>query len=273
MQLNNIIETHNIIEKSPFEKMMDNISEIKSEIQQLDAQIYTIQRCQEELINNMIYINAKQQELNVLTGLFMNDVKNINQKITNLSKIIKSDKSNNSAILDNHITIQLQRLKEIITKYQKMQEEYAKKQKNMFSKKCALLDPNIDDTQINKMFDAGVTMQDLKLTNNKNIAEYALADINSRHSTIIGIEKSMRELHEILLQMAILIENQGEQVNIIVDNVNISAQRIATATVDIGQAKLYKSSAARKQMIALFCLFAILIVLALVLLSVVGNYF
>ena len=40
-------------------------------------------------------------------------------------------------------------------------------------------------------------------------AESALADIKDRHEEIMKLERSLKELHDMFIDMAILIESQG----------------------------------------------------------------
>lgn len=50
-------------------------------------------------------------------------------------------------------------------------------------------------------------------------AKEALADVQARHKDILQLEKSIRELRDMFLEMAVLVEGQGEMVNRIEYNV------------------------------------------------------
>lgn len=45
-------------------------------------------------------------------------------------------------------------------------------------------------------------------------AKQTLADIEARHADIIKLENSIRELHDMFMDMAMLVENQVIQLNI-----------------------------------------------------------
>ncbi|KTG32921.1 hypothetical protein cypCar_00011376, partial [Cyprinus carpio] len=52
-----------------------------------------------------------------------------------------------------------------------------------------------------------------------NISEQAMNEIETRHSEIIKLENSIRELHDMFMDMAMLVESQGELINNIEKNV------------------------------------------------------
>uniref|UniRef100_A0A4W5NM82 t-SNARE coiled-coil homology domain-containing protein n=1 Tax=Hucho hucho TaxID=62062 RepID=A0A4W5NM82_9TELE len=52
-----------------------------------------------------------------------------------------------------------------------------------------------------------------------NITQQAMNEIETRHTEIIKLENSIRELHDMFMDMAMLVESQGELVNNIEQNV------------------------------------------------------
>lgn len=49
-------------------------------------------------------------------------------------------------------------------------------------------------------------------------ARQTLADIEARHADIIKLENSIRELHDMFMDMAMLVENQVHILNIVIMN-------------------------------------------------------
>ena len=57
-----------------------------------------------------------------------------------------------------------------------------------------------------------------------------------RHEEIIKLEKSIMEVHEMFLDLAVLVESQGALVNNIEDNVLKTSDYMRTAVVDLEKA-------------------------------------
>ena len=74
-------------------------------------------------------------------------------------------------------------------------------------------------------------------------AKQSLADIEARHADIMKLEKSIRELHDMFLDMAMLVESQGEMIDRIEYNVEQAVDYIESAKQDTKKAVKYQSKA------------------------------
>uniref|UniRef100_A0A5B7BKZ6 t-SNARE coiled-coil homology domain-containing protein n=1 Tax=Davidia involucrata TaxID=16924 RepID=A0A5B7BKZ6_DAVIN len=61
-----------------------------------------------------------------------------------------------------------------------------------------------------------------------------------RHEALSEIQRSLTELHQVFLDMAVLVETQGEQINNIEQNVANAGAYISGATKELGEAKKMK---------------------------------
>jgi len=92
-------------------------------------------------------------------------------------------------------------------------------------------------------------------------ARQTLADIEARHSDIMKLENSIRELHDMFMDMAMLVENQGEMIDRIEYNVEHAVDYVQTATQDTKKALKYQSKARRKKILIIICLSVSLIII------------
>ncbi|KAJ6643028.1 Syntaxin-1A [Pseudolycoriella hygida] len=76
-------------------------------------------------------------------------------------------------------------------------------------------------------------------------AKQTLADIEARHADIIKLENSIRELHDMFMDMAMLVESQGEMIDRIEYHVEHAMDYVQTATQDTKKALKYQSKARR----------------------------
>jgi t-SNARE complex subunit (syntaxin) len=100
-------------------------------------------------------------------------------------------------------------------------------------------------------------------------AKDALIYIESRHRDIMRLEQSIRELHQLFMDMAVLVEAQGELIDQIEYNVNQSVAYTKDAVKNLRKAsELQKKS--RKKMC---CLIIILLIVVVLLVTGLGGIF
>ncbi|VDN15493.1 unnamed protein product [Dibothriocephalus latus] len=83
----------------------------------------------------------------------------------------------------------------------------------------------------------------LQIMTDTQQAKQSLADIEARHEDIIKLEKSIKELHDMFMDMAMLVESQGEMIDRIEFNVDQAVDYIETAKADTKKAVKYQSAA------------------------------
>nr|1URQ_B Chain B, SYNTAXIN 1A [Rattus norvegicus] len=72
-------------------------------------------------------------------------------------------------------------------------------------------------------------------------SKQALSEIETRHSEIIKLENSIRELHDMFMDMAMLVESQGEMIDRIEYNVEHAVDYVERAVSDTKKAVKYQS--------------------------------
>ncbi|CAL8239021.1 unnamed protein product [Gadus morhua 'NCC'] len=109
------------------------------------------------------------------------------------------------------------------------------------------------------IFTSGIVMD--------NITQQAMNEIETRHTEIIKLENSIRELHDMFMDMAMLVESQGEMIDRVEYNVEHSVDYVERAVSDTKKAVKYQSKARRKKIMIIICC----VVLGIVIASVIGG--
>ncbi|MGH0142579.1 UNVERIFIED_CONTAM: hypothetical protein FKN15_053725 [Acipenser sinensis] len=89
----------------------------------------------------------------------------------------------------------------------------------------------------------------LSIIMDSNITKQAMNEIETRHTEIIKLENSIRELHDMFVDMAMLVESQGELVNNIEKNVMSSVDYVERAKEETKKAVSLKGKSRRGEMI------------------------
>lgn len=95
-----------------------------------------------------------------------------------------------------------------------------------------------------------------------------IREIKERHDSVKEIEKNLLELHQIFMDMAVLVEAQGEQLNNIEVQVNRSASYVERGTTQLRIAKTHQRNTRKCACIAFILL---LIIALIVVLSVLKS--
>ncbi|KAG9354831.1 hypothetical protein JZ751_001544 [Albula glossodonta] len=83
------------------------------------------------------------------------------------------------------------------------------------------------------------------IISDSQITRQALNEIESRHKDIIRLESSIKELHDMFVDMAMLVETQGEMINNIEKNVTNAVEYIGHAKEETKKAVRYQKKARR----------------------------
>lgn len=72
---------------------------------------------------------------------------------------------------------------------------------------------------------------------NREVAEIVKRDVQNRHEDIIKLEKSIAELHAMFVDVAQLVESQGEMIDNIESNIARAVDYTEKAAKNVTQAK------------------------------------
>lgn len=148
---------------------------------------------------------------------------------------------------------------EVITDYQLTQADYRDRCKARIQRQLEITGRVTTDDEIEEMIESGnpaIFTQGIEMETQK--AKQTLAEIEARHSDIMKLEKSIMELRDLFVDLATLVEVQGEMVNRIENHVALSKSHVDKARVEVNQAIAYRSKARIKKFICLTILIFII---------------
>lgn len=90
-------------------------------------------------------------------------------------------------------------------------------------------------------------------------------EIQERHDAVTVIERNLKELHQVFMDMAVLVEHQGAQLDNIEDHVNRANSYVTRGTVQLNEARK-KQKNTRKW--TCFAILLLLIIIAIIVLSI-----
>jgi t-SNARE complex subunit (syntaxin) len=154
------------------------------------------------------------------------------------------------------------------------QTDYRERCKNRIQRQLDIAGKQVGDDDLEEMIESGnpgVFTQGI-ITDTQQ-AKQTLADIEARHNDIMKLESSIRELHDMFMDMAMLVESQGEMVDRIEYNVEHAKEFVDRAVADTKKAVQYQSKARRKKIMILICVTILIGLGVLILLAFIPNPF
>ena len=156
---------------------------------------------------------------------------------------------------------------EVMTEYQLTQADYRDRCKARIQRQLEITGRVTTDDEIEEMIESGnpaIFTRGIEMETQQ--AKQTLAEIEARHSDIMKLEKSILELRDLFVDLAALVEMQGEMVNRIENHVALSKSHVDKARVEVNQAIAYRSKARIKKIICFTIL--ILLIVGIVLASI-----
>ena len=102
---------------------------------------------------------------------------------------------------------------DLMAEYQELQTKYKNKYRERVERQYKIVKPHASKDEIDAAFDSGdsqdnVFTQQILQGPGHAAARSALADIQERHKDITRLETSIQELHQLFLDMSVLVESQ-----------------------------------------------------------------
>jgi t-SNARE complex subunit (syntaxin) len=172
-----------------------------------------------------------------------------------------------------HYTMITKEFCDVMNEINSIQTTYQEKLKEKMVRQLAVMNPDGTDytnEQINEMIETGKTsIWTQNLLRETEDARQKLSAVQARHEEIVKLEKSIVEVHEMFLDLAILVESQGAMINNIEDNVLKTTDYVKTATVELDLARKHQASFNKKR----WCCIGLIVIIVLIIVIVLAVEF
>jgi len=203
------------------------------------------------------------------TNLAATDVRNRLKEMDQENK--KLDKEKGSAqqrIRTNMHGTLTRKFLDLMAEYQEVQTKFRNKFKERVERQYRIVKPDATQEEIEEALESGNTQvfESELLGKRHDEAKNALNYIENRHRDIIRLEQSIKELHQLFLEMSILVEGQGELIDQIEFNVMSSVAYIKGGVKSLQDANKYQKKSRKK----LCCIVGILLIVVFFLAGGIG---
>uniref|UniRef100_UPI00358F73EA syntaxin-1A-like n=1 Tax=Myxine glutinosa TaxID=7769 RepID=UPI00358F73EA len=196
--------------------------------------------------------NDRKAELDQLMDVVKKDATFVRTVLKAMDKRISHDEQSGENVSKQRIekvqyTTLSQKFMDIMSNYNTMQCEYRERCKQRIQRQLEIAGKSRTDEEMENMLESNTSsvFTDGIQVNSGEIRQ-ALSEIEARHTDIIRLESSIRELHDMFLDMASLVQSQGDMVNNIERSVLCSVDYVEQAKQETKHAVRMQSKARKK---------------------------
>ncbi|XP_039643056.1 syntaxin-1A isoform X2 [Perca fluviatilis] len=238
------------MDKGFMDEFFEQVEEIRGFIESLAEKVEEVKRKHSAILASPNPDEKTKVELEDLMADIKKFANKIRSKLKSIQQTIEQEESQNKASADlrirktQHSTLS-RKFVEVMSEYNTTQSDYRERCKGRIQRQLEITGRNTTNEELESMlesdnpaiFTSGIIMD--------NITEQAMNEIETRHNEIIKLENSIRELHDMFMDMAMLVESQGELVNNIERSVLDAYEFVEQAKENIPKCKKFKKTGKR----------------------------
>ncbi|XP_058512589.1 syntaxin-2 isoform X2 [Ochotona princeps] len=261
-----------VVERDHFmDDFFHQVEEIRNSIAKIAQDVEAVKKDHSVVLSAPNPEGKVKEELEDLNREIKKTANKVRAKLKSIGQSLDQDESGNRTSVDLRIrraqhSVLSRKFVEVMTEYNEAQTVFRERSKGRIQRQLEITGRTTTDEELEEMLESGkpsVFISDI--ISDSQITRQALNEIESRHNDIRKLETSIRELHEMFMDMAMFVETQGEMTNNIERNVVSAADYVEHAKEETKKAIKYQSKARRKMMFMIICVIVLLVILGIIL--------
>ena len=259
------------------------------EVESVQANIATIKRNVRTIqgLSNEIIVGAAGEEANSrktaeLDGLITETNKVVHATRDKLKAMAEENKKADGKKSATPAEIRIrtnmhgtlcQKFTAVARAYGDVQSAYQNSTRERLARQCKVVRPELTDEEIEAVVETGddAVFRDAILEHDlRDKARQALSYVENKHNDIVRLNNSIMELHQLFLDMSVLVAQQGELIDEIEDNCNMAAEYTSQGVKAIREAAVIQKKS-RKKLCVIIILVVVVVVILIVVFTVLGK--
>uniref|UniRef100_A0A6Q2YNJ5 t-SNARE coiled-coil homology domain-containing protein n=1 Tax=Esox lucius TaxID=8010 RepID=A0A6Q2YNJ5_ESOLU len=209
-----------------------------------------------------------QDDLEAVTNDIKKMANNARNKLKTIERNLESEEeervSADMRIRKSQHAVLSRKFVDVMTKYNEAQVDFRERSKGRIQRQLEITGKATTDEELEEMLEGGNAAVFTSGIMDSGISKQALSEIEARHKDIVRLESSIKELHDMFVDIAMLVESQGDIVNNIEVQVSKAVDHVEVAKSETKKAIKYQSKARKKMVIIVAIVLIMLAVLALI---------
>lgn len=228
------------------------VEEVRGLIDKVTYQVEEVRRMHSMILSAPNPDDKTKNQLDALTSDIKGNANVVRTKLKSMEQSMPKDDAANRCTVDFRIqktqhTILSRKFVEVMTQYNETQVAFRERSKGRIQRQLEITGRVTTNEELEDMLESGnPSIFTSDIISDSQITRQAVDEIESRHQDIMRLESSIKELHVMFMDMAMLVETQGEMVNNIEVNVSNAAEYISRAKEETKKAVRYQKKSRRK---------------------------
>ncbi|XP_008840236.1 syntaxin-3 isoform X1 [Nannospalax galili] len=235
------------------DEFFSEIEETRLNIDKISEHVEDAKKLYSIILSAPIPEPKTKEDLEKLTTEIKKRASNVRNKLKSMERHIEEDEVRSSAdlrIRKSQHSVLSRKFVEVMTKYNEAQVDFRERSKGRIQRQLEITGKKTTDEELEEMLESGNPAIFTSGIIDSQISKQALSEIEGRHKDIVRLESSIKELHDMFMDIAMLVENQGEMLDNIELNVMHTVDHVEKARDETKKAVKYQSQA-RKNLISL----------------------
>ncbi|XP_041457021.1 syntaxin-like isoform X3 [Lytechinus variegatus] len=263
----------NVESEKFMEEFFEQVEEVRNNIDKISKNVDEVKKKHSDILSAPQADEKVKDELEELMSDIKKTANKVRAKLKMMEQSIEQEESSKMNSADvrirktQHSTLS-RKFVEVMTDYNSTQTDYRERCKGRIQRQLEITGKSTTDAELEDMLESGnPAIFTSGIIMDTQQAKQTLRDIEARHNDIIKLETSIRELHDMFMDMAMLVESQGEMIDRIEYNVEQSVDYVETAKMDTKKAVKYQSKARRKKIMILICCAVLITIVVIIVIT------
>ncbi|XP_054890794.1 syntaxin 3b isoform X5 [Poeciliopsis prolifica] len=253
------------------DEFFSQIEDIRNSIDKIDENVVEVKKLYSVILSAPTSDQKTQDDLESITNDIKKMANNARNKLKTIERNLESEQqervSADMRIRKSQHAVLSRKFVEVMTKYNEAQVDFRERSKGRIQRQLEITGQAKTDDELEEMLESGNAAVFTAGIVDSGISKQALSEIECRHKDIVRLESSIKELHDMFVDIAMLVESQGEIVDNIEQNVSQSENYIIKAKDEIGRAGRYQTKARKKMIFIGVCCAVVVVVILIIILT------
>ncbi|XP_026855136.1 syntaxin-3a isoform X4 [Electrophorus electricus] len=255
------------------DEFFGQIEDIKISIDKIDENVAEVKKLYSVILSAPTSDQKTQDDLEALTNDIKKMANNARNKLKTIERNLEADEeqrvSADMRIRKSQHAVLSRKFVDVMTKYNEAQVDFREKSKGRIQRQLEITGKATTDEELEEMLEGGNAAVFTAGIVDLGISKQALNEIESRHKDIVRLEGSIKELHDMFVDIAMLVESQGGMIDRIESNMDQSVGFVERAVADTKKAAKFQQETRRKKMMIMLCC----VILGIVVFSYLYSFF
>ncbi|XP_063084238.1 syntaxin-3 isoform X5 [Cavia porcellus] len=194
------------------DEFFSEIEETRLNIDKISEHVEEAKKLYSIILSAPIPEPKTKDDLEQLTSEIKKRANNVRNKLKSMERHIEEDEVRSSAdlrIRKSQHSVLSRKFVEVMTKYNEAQVDFRERSKGRIQRQLEITGKKTTDEELEEMLESGNPAIFTSGIIDSQISKQALSEIEGRHKDIVRLESSIKELHDMFMDIAMLVENQN----------------------------------------------------------------